>query len=222
MIDDFIDPVGQEGWAIRFYTPVAPNNFKDFETAESVGTILGDDRDLRIQVVSPIPPDKYSTLGAFGDGILEFSSSPTSRVIAILNYSGGDGPGQGLVADLTQGGNSAFQITFGLINAAVGRSTLDVAISVDGPGGPATYAGGASESAGTSIFVVPFSAFSSQTPFTAATGLTFTFNSSATPEQAVVFSINRIEAVPEPTSMMLAAFGVVGVVATTWRMRRRG
>jgi hypothetical protein len=228
LIDDFEDPVGEQGWAMRFFNPVNPYVMEWQEAPVVGGTILGDERELQVEVLSPLPMERFAAVGAIGDGKMEFSANSVSRVTGILLYDGlADLPvlpgspidnSLGLNADLTASGANGFKIYFDSVDAAPGMSSIDLRITVTGPGGPATRTVMVPESGTPFTVEIPYATFNTTAPFSTATSLEFAFNVT-NPQPAVDFSISRIEAIPEPSSIVLVCLGLAGLALA--RLRRR-
>jgi hypothetical protein len=225
LIDDFEDPVGEQGWAMRFFNPINPYVM---EWPEVGGTILGDERELQVQVLSPLPMERFAAVGAIGEGKMEFSANSVSRVTGILLYDGLADlpviPGNpisndlGLNSNLTASGANGFKVYFDSVDAAPGQPGIDMRITVTGPGGPATRTVMVPESASPFTVEVPYSTFNTMAPFSAATSVEFAFNVT-NPQAAIDFSITRLEAVPEPASVVLVLLGLAGLAIA--RLRRR-
>lgn len=242
LIDDFRDanhfplPQSQQGWAIPLFTQANPFIM---EHTEQIGTILGDERDVEIRVVTT--PKGVSANGVIGDvdeedpgteGVFEFGSSATARVSAILEYDGIDA---GEVAagaltnalalggiNLTATGNNSFSLVFRSVDPAPNQTGINLRIEVTSAGSTAIWDGAVPESSSEFTFGVPFAAFSSQTPLSAATSIRFIFNNSGgNPDPAVDFNLKSIAAVPEPGTIATACIGVVIAGGAAWRRRRK-
>jgi hypothetical protein len=132
LIDNFIDPNPQVGRAIRLFHQDNPNLLEHNAIG---GTILGGERELEINVVTPAPlPNPFSAVAVIGQGSLDFGADSSSRVVTTLLYDGADGPDAGGVMtnslglgniDLTQGGTlNRFRLDFSAVDAAPGLSGI--------------------------------------------------------------------------------------------------
>jgi hypothetical protein len=242
LIDDFRDanhfplPQSQQGWGIPLFTQANPFIM---EHTQVIGAILGGERDVSINVTTT--PKGVSANGVIGDvdeedpgteGVFEFGSSATARVYAVLEYDGLDAGevvagaltnalGLGGI-NLTAGGNNSFALVFRSVDPAPNEVGVGLRIEVTSAGGTSTWQGLIPESGTEAAFHVPFAAFSSQAPLSAATSLRFIFNNNGgTPSQAVDFNLKSIAAVPEPGTIATACIGVVIAGGAAWRRRRK-
>lgn len=242
LIDDFRDanhfplPESQQGWAIPLFTQANPFIM---EHTQQIGTILGGERDAQINVTTT--PKGVSANGVIGDvdeedpgieGVFEFGSSATAKVTAILEYDGVD-PGEVAAGALTNalnlgainftaGGNNAFALVFRSVDPAPAKTGVAIRVEVTSAGGTATYDGMIPESSSESTYQIPFAAFSSQAPLSAATSVRFIFNNGVGgPDLAVDFNLKNIAAVPEPATVATACIGFVLAGAAAWRRRRK-
>ena len=146
MIDNFIDPNPQVGRAIRLFHQDNPNLLEHNAVG---GTILGGERELEINVVTPAPlPNPFSAVAVIGQGSFDFGADSSSRVVTTLLYDGADGPDAGGVmsnslglanVDLTMGGTqTGIGVSFNAVDAAPGLSTIPMQIIVTSAGGTAT------------------------------------------------------------------------------------
>jgi len=241
LIDDFRDanhfplPQSQQGWAIPLFTQANPFIM---EHTEQIGTILGNDRDVEIRVITT--PKGVSANGVIGDvdeedpgteGVFEFGSSATAKVTAILEYDGVD-PGEVAAGaltnalalgalDLTATGNNAFALVFRSVDAAPTEAGISLRIEVTSAGGTATWDGVIPETGVESTLTVPYVAFTSQSPLSAATSVRFIFNDGGSPDAAVDFNLKSIAAVPEPGTIATACIGIAIAGGAAWRRRRK-
>lgn len=246
LIDDFRDanhfplPQSQTGWAIPLFTQANPFIMEHENTTNPVGTILGGQRDLMINVVTT--PKGVSANGVVGDvdeedpgveGQFEFGSSATARVIGILEYDGMDPAntqtssltnvlGLGAI-NLTATGNNSFALVFRSVDPAPAETGVAIRIEVTSAGGTSFYDGVIPESGTEFTYNVPFASFNNQNAFafTAATSIRFIFNDGGSPDAAVDFNLKSIAAVPEPATVVSACMGVMLVGASVWRRQRK-
>jgi hypothetical protein len=244
VIDDFVDAKNmvqhaQQGYAIPFINQANPYVM---EHNQMFGNILGGERDTEIRVFTPLG-FFFDAVGVIGDtdqagpgveGEFDFGSVASARVRAILEYDGVD-PGEETTnvlnnalglgnINLTADGNGAFALEFRGVDPAAGMNSIGLQIEVTGPGGTAFYSGSVIGSQGASTFTVPYTAFSIQSPFSAATSIRFIFNGGADPDPAVDFNLKSIsavaEGVPEPSTLALAAVGGISMVVAARRRRK--
>jgi hypothetical protein len=164
------------------------------------------------------------------EGVFEFGSSATAKVTAILEYDGVDTLAQinsltnalalgGI--DLTATGNNAFALVFRSVDAAPTETGISLRIEVTSAGGTATWDGMIPETSVESTVSIPYAAFTSQIPLSAATSVRFIFNDGGSPDAAVDFNLKSIAAVPEPGTIATACIGVVIAGGAAWRRRRK-
>lgn len=237
-IDDFDlpNPANPTGlWVINAQDPDPYIN-----QAALVGTIA--ERDLKIDVIGT--PNLISSIGTVGDdGIktrLAQNAGSTDVVVTTVQYDGVDNPpveaagtdlvnSEGLLEDLTAGGNDALSIDWLTAEAGFG-TTIQYSVEVHSMGGgSATVTGSQGEDGDDSTIesaILPFASFAG-VDFSKVTSLEFRINDIGL-SQAIDFQVDAIRAiatVPEPQSISLLALGsILGLVM--WRgnhrSRRRG
>jgi hypothetical protein len=227
LIDNFVDPNPQVGRAIRLFHQDNPNLLEHNAVG---GTILGGERELEINVVTPAPmPNPFSAVAVIGQGTLDFGADSSSRVVTTLLYDGADGPDAGGVMsnalglaniDLTMGGTqNGIALRFSAVDAAPGLSSIPLQVIVTSAGGTATATTSIAEMIIPGTHIVPYSAFSSQAPLSSATSVRFVFNG-APIDQAIDFTLQSIATVPEPSTFVLAGVAAVGLVTLARRRRK--
>jgi hypothetical protein len=232
VIDNFADPSPQIGRGIRLFHQDNPNLI---ENVANVGTIIGGEREVEVNVVTPAPlPNPFSAVIVVGQGVVDFGADSSSEVVTTLLYDGNDGPdinpnppNQPLMSnslslgniDFTMGGTQdGFRLAFNAVDAAPGLSSIPLQVTVTSAGGTATATTAIPEMVGPGVHIVPFSAFNIQGPLSSATSLRFVFNGNPM-DQAIDFTLTNISTVPEPSTYALAGLGLVA--AALIRRRRR-
>lgn len=194
--------------------------------------IIGKEREFQITVNGT--PNPFSALGIVMTGEYVFgSAAPGAKVI--FQYDGDDQPGSGQAASGnltnakginrnlgTENPSSKFLIEFLALDSGPTANHIDVEVRLTGAGNStATYNGSIGDSNTAFDYYIPYSSFTKAGgfSFTQVTSLEFEFNTAMIP--FVDFEIDRISAVPEPSTWALAVMGFAAMAMVARRRQRR-
>lgn len=192
--------------------------------------IIGGEREFQITVNGI--PSPFSALGVVMTGEYVFgSAAPGAKVI--FQYDGDDQPGSGQAASGnlsnakllsknlgTTNPASNFLIEFLALDSGPTADHIEVEVRLWGAGGStATYHGTVGDSNSPFDYYIPYTSFTTAGGFSFnnVKSMEFEFNTGLIP--FVDFEIDRISAVPEPSSWALAAMGLAAVMFVARRQR---
>ncbi len=218
IIDDFSAPGAVTVPVIGLLDP-SPLHIETKDAA-----ILGGERDLLLEVIGTTSLSSF--IGEIGAGMLKFSSSSPGTAL-ILQYDAEDvdaaGPPAGLLNNEGLGGvdltalGYAFGLTFTGIDGGSSQAT-DIAIEVHSTAGASTFVGAIGDSAAPTDYIVPFAGFSDPAVFTGVTSIEVRINSGGIED--IDFRMNSFSVVPEPSTLLLLASSLLGLLGYVWRRRR--
>lgn len=193
--------------------------------------ILGKEREFQITVNGV--PNPLSALGVVMTGEYVFgSASPGAKVI--FQYDGDDQPGSGLAPSPNLTNAKLLSKNFGTLNAASNfliqfmaldsgptSNHINMQARLYGAGNStAVYNGQINDNSSPFDYNIPYSAFTTSAGFSFGNvkALEFEFNTTMIP--FVDFEIDRISAVPEPSTWVMGLIGLVGFLAAARRKLR--
>ncbi len=194
---------------------------------------VGGERDILIEVLGTLNIQSAQLLtgtdrSLFSQGVMQVATAREPATTVTLQYDGTDDDGNALLnsrllnLDLTDGGtNDRLEIEFLTVDAPASLG-LDFVITLTSPGGTAVLAELIPESGLPAVHVSPFAAFAADPGFSFSDvdSMEFSFNGSGVAD--VDFVIDRIRAVPEPSTLTLILAGLGGLGACIWRRNKRG
>lgn len=196
------------------------------------GAILGGERDLLLDVIGAASPGCF--VGEVGRGRLKFNSSSPGTA-ARLQYDGVDTDVAGPPADLRNSEGlgpidlaaegSMFGLEFSSIDGGMAQSTA-IQIEVHSSTTTALLDGVIPDSPGLTTFYAPFDAFDVPDPFDVAdvfgavTSIEFRINpGGARDVDFQLQTIDVVTVVPEPSTVVLLAGGLIGLLVYARRRR---
>lgn len=234
MIDDFEGPTPGRTYFITGSSGGGDPSPLLMKQSQASG-ILGGQRDSLVNVIGTA--QLGSALGVVGwdaarnAGLFQINTTPGPGSAVALQYDGTDADAPGAPAQLTNGqGLGGFDLSSGGSNNVLKLTFA----SCDAPGGltiniSATSPGGGTSSFLTSVadhnskyeLLIPFSSFThtGTGTLTSINSISFLFNVAGVPN--VDFALDSIAAVPEPSTCVLLAVGVCGLLASGWSRKRQ-
>lgn len=193
--------------------------------------IMGGEREFQITVNGI--PNAFSALGVVMTGEYVFgSAAPGAKVI--FQYDGDDQPGSGQAAsgnlNNVKGLNknlgttnpaSSILIEFLALDSGPTANHIDIQVRLTGAGNStAVYNGSVGDSGVPFDYYIPYTSFATAGgfSFSSVTSLEFEFNTGLIPY--VDFEIDRISAVPEPSTWALAVLGLASLGIAARRRKR--
>jgi hypothetical protein len=233
MIDDFDGPAPGRTYFITGSSGGGDPSPLLMKQSQASG-VLGGQRDSLVNVIGTA--QLGSALGVVGwdaarnAGLFQINSTPGPGSAVALQYDGDDADAPGAPAQLTNGqGLGGVDLTSGGTNNMLKLTFA----SCDAPGGLTIYVSATTAGGGTSTFntsvadhaskyelLIPFSSFThtGNGTLTSINSISFLFNVAGVPN--VDFALDSIAAVPEPSTCVLLAVGVCGLLASGWNRKR--
>ncbi len=190
----------------------SPNPYENNGTNVGAGVT----RDIKVQVVSPLPPNFNSASGTVGGGLFSMSTDDNSAATATIRYTLTPAAGNLSGADsldlrfLTlDGGNSSLTTPVSVsITTSTGTVTRTALVPDVALGSPATVSFNLGSFTGSDLATV------SEITITLNGGTSGGGDAAKPPQIAADFSLDSVSVkpVPAPPALLLAGFGVLALV----------